>query len=151
MRTAFACSQSRWISDQASVDAAIATIMADSDHLDVVVHNAGHMVVGPTEAFTPEQLAEIYDDNVPSTQRVNRAVLPHLRAQGDGLLISVGSSSSRGGTPSYLAPYVAAKAGQDALAVSRRRAHALRHRDHDHRPRLVHERHEPSRESRDRA
>jgi NAD(P)-dependent dehydrogenase (short-subunit alcohol dehydrogenase family) len=86
--------------------------------LDVIVHNAGHMVLGPAEAFTVEQVAEIYDVNVLSTQRVNRAALPHLRAQRDGLLVWVGSSSSRGGTPPYLAPYFAAKAAEDALAVS---------------------------------
>ena len=32
---------------------------------------------GPAEAFTPEQVAAVYDTNVLSTQRVNRAVLPH--------------------------------------------------------------------------
>lgn len=84
----------------------------------MVVHNAGHMVLGPAEAFTPEQIAEIYDVNVLSTQRVNRAVLPHLRAQRDGLLLWVGSSSTRGGTPPYLGPYFAAKAAEDALAVT---------------------------------
>src|SRR5262249_19611942 len=52
-----------------------------------------------------------------STQRVNRAALPHMRKQGQGLLIWVSSSSSAGGTPPYLAPYFAAKAGMDALAV----------------------------------
>ena len=31
------------------------------------IHNAGHMVFGPAEAFTPEQLAELYDINVLST------------------------------------------------------------------------------------
>jgi len=106
------------VGDQAAVDAAIATVVADGGRLDVVVHNAGHMVLGPVEAFTPEQIAEIYDVNVVSTQRVNRAALPHLRAQRDGLLVWVGSSSSRGGTPPYLGPYFAAKAGEDALAVS---------------------------------
>src|SRR5256886_1748972 len=83
----------------------------------VVVHNAGNMVYGPAEAFTPEQLAELYDVNVLSTQRVNRAALPHLRKQGQGLLVWVSSSSSAGGTPPYLAPYFTAKAGMDALAV----------------------------------
>lgn len=76
------------------------------------------MVLGPTEAFTPEQLADVYDTNVLSTQRVNRAVLPHLRKQRDGLLVWVGSTSTRGGTPPYLGPYFAAKAGEDSLAVS---------------------------------
>jgi NAD(P)-dependent dehydrogenase (short-subunit alcohol dehydrogenase family) len=105
------------VGSQASADAAIAKIVAEQGHLDVVMHNAGHMVFGPAEAFTPEQLAELYDINVLSTQRVNRAALPQLRRQGRGLLVWVSSSSSAGGTPPYLAPYFAAKAGMDALAV----------------------------------
>ena len=106
------------VADQGSVDRAIVTILKDAARLDVVIHNAGHMVLGPAEAFTVDQLAAVYDTNVLSTQRVNRAALPHLRQQRDGLLVWVGSSSSRGGTPPYLAPYFAAKAAEDALAVS---------------------------------
>ncbi|MBR0797758.1 SDR family oxidoreductase [Bradyrhizobium jicamae] len=105
------------VGSQGSVDAAIAQIVAEEGRLDVVMHNAGHMVFGPAEAFTPEQLAELYDINVLSTQRVNRAALPQLRKQGRGLLVWVSSSSSAGGTPPYLAPYFAAKAGMDAMAV----------------------------------
>jgi NAD(P)-dependent dehydrogenase (short-subunit alcohol dehydrogenase family) len=105
------------VGSQDSADAAIAKIVAEQGHLDVVMHNAGHMAFGPAEAFTPEQLAELYDINVLSTQRVNRAALPQLRKQGRGLLVWVSSSSSAGGTPPYLAPYFAAKAGMDALAV----------------------------------
>jgi NAD(P)-dependent dehydrogenase (short-subunit alcohol dehydrogenase family) len=105
------------VASQASVDAAIQQIIADNKRLDVVVHNAGHMVFGPAEAFTPEQLAELYDVNVLSTQRVNRAALPQLRKQKRGLVIWVSSSSAAGGTPPYLAPYFAAKAAMDALAV----------------------------------
>ncbi len=103
---------------QESADAAVATILAETGTLDVVVHNAGHMVTGPAEAFTPAELAAVYDTNVLGTQRVNRAAIPHLRAQEHGLVLWVGSSSTRGGTPPYLAPYFAAKAAMDALAVS---------------------------------
>ena len=102
---------------QESVDRAVASIIATHGNIDVVVHNAGHMVFGPAEAFTTEQLAELYDINVLSTQRVNRAALPELRKQRNGLLVWVSSSSAAGGTPPYLAPYFAAKAGMDALAV----------------------------------
>ncbi len=105
------------VASEASAAAAIEQIVAAHGHLDVVIHNAGHMVFGPAEAFTPEQLAELYDVNVLSTQRVNRAALPQLRKQRRGLVIWVSSSSSAGGTPPYLAPYFAAKAGMDALAV----------------------------------
>jgi NAD(P)-dependent dehydrogenase (short-subunit alcohol dehydrogenase family) len=103
---------------QESADAAVATVLSGAGALDVVVHNAGHMVTGPTEAFTPEELAAVYDTNVLGTQRVNRAALPHLRAQEHGLVLWIGSTSTRGGTPPYLAPYFAAKAAMDALAVS---------------------------------
>ncbi len=106
------------VRDQESVDQAIALIHSEHGRLDVVVHNAGHMVLGPAEAFTPEQMADIYDVNVLGTQRVNRAALPHLRSQEAGLLVWVGSTSSRGGCPPFLAPYFAAKAAMDALAVS---------------------------------
>ena len=106
------------IAAQDSVDAAVESIISEQGSLDVLVHNAGHMVTGPAEAFTPEQIAEIYDTNVVGTQRLNRAALPHLRAQQRGLVLWVGSTSTRGGTPPYLAPYFAAKAAMDALAVS---------------------------------
>jgi NAD(P)-dependent dehydrogenase (short-subunit alcohol dehydrogenase family) len=101
-----------------SVDAGIASIVADCGRLDVVIHNAGHMSFGPAEAFTPEQFAQLYDINVLSTQRVNRAALPQLRKQGKGLVMWISSSSARGGTPPYLSPYFAAKAAMDSLAVS---------------------------------
>jgi len=106
------------VASQDSVDAAVALIIEQHGQLDVLVHNAGHMVLGPSEAFTPEQVEEIFDVNVLSTQRLNRAALPQLRKQGRGLVVWVSSSSVKGGTPPYLGPYFAAKAAMDSLAVS---------------------------------
>ncbi|NBB35924.1 SDR family oxidoreductase [Pseudomonas sp. BC115LW] len=106
------------VASSQSVEAGVAKIIADCGRLDVIIHNAGHMSFGPAEAFTPEQYAQLYDINVLSTQRVNRAALPQLRKQGRGLVLWVSSSSARGGTPPYLAPYFAAKAAMDSLAVS---------------------------------
>ena len=106
------------VASSQSVEAGIAHIIHACGRLDVVIHNAGHMSFGPAEAFTAEQLAQLYDINVLSTQRVNRSALPHLRKQGHGLVVWVSSSSARGGTPPYLSPYFAAKAAMDSLAVS---------------------------------
>jgi len=55
--------------------------------------------------------------DVLAAQRVNRAALPHKRHEGRGLLVWISSSSCAGGTPAWLAPYFAAKAATDALAV----------------------------------
>src|SRR6202161_1990094 len=103
---------------QSSVDASIDSVIRTHAQIDVIVHNAGHMTFGPSEAFTPEQLAELYDVNVLSTQRGNRAALPHMRKQGDGLLLWISSRRSRGGSPPCLGPYFAAKAAMDSLAVT---------------------------------
>jgi NAD(P)-dependent dehydrogenase (short-subunit alcohol dehydrogenase family) len=106
------------VASQSSADTAVEQIMAEKGRLDVIIHNAGHMSFGPAESFTSEQFAKVYDTNVIGAQRVNRAALRHLRKQKQGLVIWVSSSSVRGGTPPYLAPYFAAKAALDSLAVS---------------------------------
>jgi len=106
------------VGSQASVDAAVARIVEAHQRLDVIVHNAGHLVTGPAEAFTPEQIAQVFDVNTLGTQRLNRAALPQLRRQRHGLVVWVSSSSVKGGTPPFLGPYFAAKAAMDALAVS---------------------------------
>ncbi len=103
---------------QPSADKAIETVVSEQGRLDVVIHNAGHMTFGPLEAYTPEQIASEYNLNVVGTQRVNRAALPIMRKQRSGLLIWNSSSSAAGGTPPFLGPYFAAKAGLDALAVA---------------------------------
>ncbi len=101
-----------------SVADAVDTVVRAHGRIDVLVQNAGHMAYGPAEAFTPEQFAALYDVNVVGAQRVARAVLPHMRDRRSGLVVWVGSSSTRGGHPPFLAPYFAAKAGLDALAES---------------------------------
>lgn len=106
------------VESEASAASAVATVMAAHGRLDVLVHNAGHMVFGPSEAFTADDLLHLYDINVLGAHRVNRAALPHMRKAGGGLLLWIGSSSVAGGIPPMLGPYFAAKAGMDALAVS---------------------------------
>ena len=105
------------IASQHSVDRAVAAILARHGRIDVVVHSTFGMTFGPAEAFTPEQFAHLFDITVLSTQRVNRAVLPHMRNRRCELVIWLSSSCSAGGTPPYMAPFVAARAALDALAA----------------------------------
>lgn len=79
-----------------SVDAAVEKIIGAAGRIDIVVHNAGHMCYGPAEAFTPKQLADLYEVNVIGAQRVNMAVLPHMRAKRRGLVLWMSSSSVAG-------------------------------------------------------
>ncbi|MBB3675952.1 SDR family oxidoreductase [Modestobacter versicolor] len=100
-----------------SARAAVERIQAEQGRLDVVVHNAAHLLFGITEAFTPEQVLAAYDTNTVGALRVNRAALPVMRRQRSGLLLWVGSGTSRV-VPPFLAPYTAAKAAMDSFADS---------------------------------
>src|SRR3984957_432941 len=103
---------------QESADAAAATIHREQGRIDVVMQNAGHLVVGPSEAFTPEEMMKVFDTNVFGAQRVNRAVLPYLRKREAGLMLWISSTTTKGGFPPFMGPYGAAKAAMDSLAVT---------------------------------
>jgi len=85
----------------------------------------GTLVFGPAEAFTPEQLAELYDINVLSTQRVNRVALPQMKNSSRGFSSGCLAAARRAERLPYLAPYFASKAGMDAMAVQYARELAL--------------------------
>lgn len=85
----------------------------------MVINNAGVMPQGPTEAFTVEQLRQNLDVNTVGPFRVARAVFPHMRKQGEGLLINVTSILGRLALPSF-GIYQAGKWALEALSESLR-------------------------------
>ncbi len=107
------------ITDDASVEQAIASIIGITGRLDVVVNNAGVSFSGPLEAFTMEQVQQQFDTNVFSVLRVNRAALPHMRRQGSGLLLQIGSIAGRLALP-FIGLYGATKFALEGLTESYR-------------------------------
>ena len=100
-----------------SCRAAADLIVAQQGRIDVVVNNAGMLVLGVTEAFRSEQVLEAVNTNALSWLRVNRAFLPAMRRQGRGLLVYVGSSSTQVIDP-FIGPYAASKAAGEVLALT---------------------------------
>lgn len=98
-----------------SVEQAIESALRHAGHLDVVVNNAGYAGLGVTEAFTADQFQQMFDVNVVGVQRVNRAVLPAMRARKSGLLVHVSSGAGRIVIPTMTA-YCASKFALEALA-----------------------------------
>ena len=96
------------VTSDASVNAAAATVLAESGAPDVVVNNAGQMYVGLAEAYTTDEVGQQMDVNVLGIHRVTRAFLPAMREKGDGLFINVSSVAGRFGAP-FFAVYNASK------------------------------------------
>jgi len=107
------------VTDERSVAEAMASAVEFSGGIDVVINNAGVGSLGLLETFTPSDWQAIFDINVFGVQRVNRAALPHMRAQRSGLLVFVSSVVGRMALP-FFGPYNAAKFALEGLAETYR-------------------------------
>jgi NAD(P)-dependent dehydrogenase (short-subunit alcohol dehydrogenase family) len=102
------------VTNNKSVESAVSNVLAQAGQIDVLVNNAGIASAGVSEAFTPEQVRDLFEVNVFGIQRVLRAVLPTLRKQGEGLVINVGSILGRVTFP-FFGLYGASKYAVEAL------------------------------------
>ncbi len=107
------------VTDNKSVDTAMAEAIDAMGGLDVVINNAGRGVSGMIEHFTPEDYQALFDINVFGVQRVNRAALPFLRKQGNGTIINISSLLGRITLPFY-GPYNATKWALEAMTENYR-------------------------------
>jgi len=103
------------ITDEASIEAAVERAIEVAGGLDVVINNAGVGTLGLLESFPVEQLQELFDVNVFGAMRVNRAVLPHVRAKGHGHIIYISSGFGRIAVP-FLGTYAGTKWALEAMA-----------------------------------
>jgi NAD(P)-dependent dehydrogenase (short-subunit alcohol dehydrogenase family) len=107
------------VTNDESVGRGVEAAIKAAGGLDVVVNNAGVGVLGLQESFTPEDWKKLFDINVFGVQRVNRAVLPHMRGKKSGLLVQISSLLGRMTIPFY-GPYNATKWAVEALAENYR-------------------------------
>ncbi len=103
------------VTDDASVERAVDAVIKEAGRIDVLVNNAGCSLHGLLEASTIEQVQRIVDINFFGVVRMNRAVLPHMRRQGSGLLLHISSMAGRIVVPG-LGIYSASKFALEALA-----------------------------------
>lgn len=82
------------VQDQPSIEQAIRAGIARFGKIDALINNAGFSVFGLFEAISREKVREQFDVNVFGVMGVTRAILPHFRENGGGLILNI---SSRGG------------------------------------------------------
>lgn len=103
------------VTDERSVQAAIDTIMGQAGRIDALINNAGSMPVGVTEAYSLDQVQDLFDVNFFGAVRTDRAVLPYMRQAKSGLIIHVTSLAGRAVFP-FFGVYCASKFAVEALA-----------------------------------
>ena len=106
------------ITDWGSVQNAIETTIKGSERIDVLVNSAG--IAGPNEPvidYDNEAWDQIISVNLTGAYYVNKAVVPHMKANGYGRIVNIASVAGKDGNPNAGA-YSASKAGVIALTKS---------------------------------
>jgi NAD(P)-dependent dehydrogenase (short-subunit alcohol dehydrogenase family) len=106
------------VTDQGDVDRVVDRILDEDGHIQCLVNNAGFGQLGPIEDVPTEQVHRQFDVNVYGPHRLTRAVLPHMRDQGDGTIVNVSSVVGRVSFPGmgvYAGSKFAVEAMTDAL------------------------------------
>ncbi|MBL8992369.1 MAG: SDR family oxidoreductase [Spirochaetia bacterium] len=107
------------VAQDSSVQKGIEEALRKLGAIDVLINNAGVGVLGFQESFTPDDWRKIFEINLFGVQRVNRAVLPHMKERRQGLLVHISSLLGRISVPFY-GPYIASKWALEALAENYR-------------------------------
>src|SRR5437773_9123362 len=80
------------VTSDESVQAAVTEVMRVDGRIDLLVNNAGFSVApAGAEESSIEQAWSIFDTNFFGIVRMTRAVVPHMRHQGGGRIINIGS------------------------------------------------------------
>jgi NAD(P)-dependent dehydrogenase (short-subunit alcohol dehydrogenase family) len=98
------------ITDPQSTEQAVAVAVERFGRIDVLVNNAGNFFGGFFEELSPQQVRTQIETNLFGPMTVTRAVLPVMRRQRSGLVISISSTAGVVGGP-FASAYAASKFG----------------------------------------
>jgi NAD(P)-dependent dehydrogenase (short-subunit alcohol dehydrogenase family) len=102
------------LTDDASVKNAFEQTLAKHGTIDVLINNAGVAGFGLLEAYSIDQIRNLFEINFYGVVRTYQAVLPGMREAKNGLIINLTSGAS-GHTLPFMVPYLAAKFGVESI------------------------------------
>ena len=94
------------VTDDASVASCVRAVLEAAGRIDVLVNNAGVGLCGAVEDTSPDEARAQFDTNFFGPVRMIHAVLPAMRAQGEGRIITIGSLAGHAALP--FQPYYSA-------------------------------------------
>jgi NAD(P)-dependent dehydrogenase (short-subunit alcohol dehydrogenase family) len=105
------------VTSRADAEAAVQAAVERFGRIDVLVNNAGNFHAGYFEELTPAQIDQQLATNLVGPMNVTRAVLPVMRAQRSGHIISISSGAGLIGFE-YGSAYAASKFGLEGWMES---------------------------------
>ena len=105
------------ITNAAQAKAAVRGAVERFGRIDVLVNNAGNFYAGFFEEITPEDFRAQIETNLFGPMNVTRAVLPVMRAQRSGLVVTISSTAGIVGQEFFTA-YAASKFGVEGWIES---------------------------------
>lgn len=87
------------VTNDNSVDKAINLIVSENDGIDILINCAGVGVAAAIEEIPIEKIKQAFDVNLFGSIRTIKAVTPHMRKQGNGLIINISSIAGQVGLP----------------------------------------------------
>ena len=105
------------VTDTDDVNTTVNEIIGQWGRIDILVNNAGVARVGSFQDRSPADTRREFEVNFFGYQRLIRAVLPHMRAQGTGIIHNMGSGTADTGHPG-LSGYSATKGAIKAFVRS---------------------------------
>jgi NAD(P)-dependent dehydrogenase (short-subunit alcohol dehydrogenase family) len=103
------------VTDAAAAAAAVEASVERFGHLDVVVNNAGSFQAGFFEEMTAEAFRSQIETTLFGPVNVTRAVLPQMRAQRSGLVVTISSTAGIAAGGEFLTAYAASKFGVEGF------------------------------------
>ena len=110
------------VSSKAAVLAGTAQVLDEFGQLDILVNNAGYLVYTTFESCSEENWDRIVDVNMKGPFLCAQAVIPHMKARRQGVIINMTSLAAKTGGLAAGPPYAAAKAGVHTLTIGLARA-----------------------------
>ncbi|MBW6497029.1 MAG: SDR family oxidoreductase [Bacteroidales bacterium] len=101
------------------IENAVRTIISREGRIDVLINNAGFGIAGALEDFSEEEALLEINTNLLGVYRCCKYVIPHMRKQGFGTIITIGSIAGLMGIP-FQGFYAASKFGVEGFMQSLR-------------------------------
>lgn len=114
--------------DSISIQNCVKTVLDQSGRLDILINNAGVGIIGPMEEIELSAVRQHFEVNCFGPLQLMQAVLPHMRLQGEGLIINITSIAADIGLP-FRGTYSAAKGALERMSEALRmetKAHGIR-------------------------